>query len=52
MTLLLVEQDVMNIPKAMDKTLKCFIFMLFKFTNMCNFFLSLHFKNYTNTIPK
>ena len=52
MTLLLVEQEVINIPKAMIKKLKRSIFIPFKIINMCNFFLFLHFKKYTNTIPK
>ena len=52
MTLLLVEHDVSKNPKAIAKILKRSIFMLFKIINMYNFFLFLHFKKYTNTIPK
>ena len=45
MTLLLVEQDVISIPKAMIKNLKRSIFIVFNFKLCTIFFLFLHFKN-------
>ena len=52
MTLSLVAHDVNAKIRAMIKKFKRFIFLLLKVINMNNFFLFLHFKKYTNTIPK